>query len=161
MAGLIFLNNQIIALIYQHGNFTAQDTIITASTLAFYSFGLPFYSLHGIFVRTFHSDLNTKFPTFVSIVMLATNAILDVILVRSYGIEGIAMATAFSGLVGMIMSGYIAFKSLESSDLVEIIKVMTATLAMVFYILLMRDIVEGRIYTIFLVLSSIIIYLLI
>jgi putative peptidoglycan lipid II flippase len=160
MAGLIFLNNQIIALIYQHGSFTAQDTIITASTLAFYSFGLPFYSLHGIFVRTFHSDLNTKFPTFVSIVMLATNAILDLILVRSYGIEGIAMATAFSGLVGMIMSGHIAFKSLESYDLLEIIKVMTATLAMVFYILLMRDIAEGRIYTIFLILSSIIIYFL-
>lgn len=158
MAGLIFLNNEIIALIYQHGNFTYQDTIITAGTLAFYAFGLPFYSLHGIFVRTFHSDLNTKFPTFVSIIMLASNAILDVILVRNYGIEGIAMATSISGFIGMVMSGYIAFKSLEAEDLLEIVKVMGATLIMIFYILFMRNVSEGRIYTIFLIMSSIIIY---
>ncbi len=160
MAGLIFLNNEIIALIYQHGNFTAQDTLITASTLAFYSFGLPFYSLHGIFVRTFHSDLNTKFPTFVSIVMLASNAILDVLLVRSYGIEGIAMATAMSGFVGMVMSGYIAFKSLDPEDLFEIIKVMSSTFIMIAYILLIKNLSEGRLFTIFLITSSIIIYFL-
>ncbi|MGM0641088.1 MAG: murein biosynthesis integral membrane protein MurJ [Thermotogota bacterium] len=160
MAGLIFLNNEIIALIYQHGNFTAQDTLITASTLAFYSFGLPFYSLHGIFVRTFHSDLNTKFPTFVSIVMLASNAILDVLLVRSYGIEGIAMATAISGFVGMVMSGYIAFKSLDPKDLLEIIKVMSSTFMMIIYILLTKNLSEGRLFTIFLVASSILIYFL-
>jgi putative peptidoglycan lipid II flippase len=92
--------------------------------------------------------------------MLAINAILDVLLVRLYGIEGIAMATAISGFVGMVMSGYIAFKSLGSEDILEIMKVMVSTIAMVFYILLMRNFTEGRIYTIFLVLSSVVIYFL-
>ncbi len=76
------LNKEIIALIYQHGNFTYQDTLITSKTLLCYSLGLPFYALHTIFIRKYHSQLNTKYPSIVAVIMLLINAFLDIILAK-------------------------------------------------------------------------------
>ncbi|MDN5342361.1 murein biosynthesis integral membrane protein MurJ [Oceanotoga sp. DSM 15011] len=128
--GLIFLSNQIISLIYEHGNFTSADTFITAKTLVFYSIGLPFYSLHGIFVRTYHSDLNTKAPTLISSIMLGINIILDILLAIKFGIYGIALATSISGIVGMFLSSYRSFKYFKIEDLIEILKIIIASLIM-------------------------------
>lgn len=158
MLGLIFLNTEIVALIYQHGSFTASDTVITARTLLFYSLGLPFYSLHTIFIRIYYSRLNTKYPSFVAVVMLIINAVLDVVLAFRYGIVGIALATTIAGFVGMIMTGSKYFKTLERYDWIEILKIFMASIVMTVFIILFKDFFTSRLMILIFIFICVIVY---
>lgn len=158
--GLLFLNKEIVALIYQHGSFTYQDTINTAQVLFFYSLGLPFYSLHTIFIRTFHSKLNTKYPSIVAVIMLLMNTILDIILAFRFGVVGIAAATAISGVVGMLMTGFSSFKYLNIKDWLEILKIFGASFIMTLFIVTVREYFQSRFMIIVLIILSAIVYFL-
>jgi len=157
--GLIFLNKEIIALIYQHGNFTYQDTLITAKTLLCYSLGLPFYALHTIFIRKFHSQLNTKYPSIVAAIMLLINAVLDVLLSIKIGVAGIALATSISGIFGMILTGYSTFKSLDFQNWIEILKIFGASLLMSLFILIFKNLFTSRLWTILLIVLGALVYI--
>ena len=54
-AGLILLATPIIRLIFEHGAFTALDTIQTADALAFYACGLFAYSAIKVMVPVFYA----------------------------------------------------------------------------------------------------------
>ncbi|MDD3601250.1 MAG: murein biosynthesis integral membrane protein MurJ [Defluviitoga tunisiensis] len=156
--GLIFLNKEIIALIYQHGNFTYQDTLITSKTLLCYSLGLPFYALHTIFIRKYHSQLNTKYPSIVAVIMLLINAFLDIILAKKIGVPGIALATSISGFFGMLLTGFSTFKSLKIENWIEIIKIFGASLIMAFFIIIFKTFFYSRLWTILIVTFGALIY---
>jgi len=156
--GLILLSEEIIGLVFQHGNFTYSDTVITAKVLAYYSVGLPAYSLHQIFTRTFHSRLNTKTPSYISIVMLIVNGALDIILAKYMGVAGIAIATSVSGFVGMVLTGYTSFKTFTSKDILENLKIIAAGLVMGLFIVLVKDLYSSRLFTVLIVFTSVIIY---
>jgi putative peptidoglycan lipid II flippase len=158
MFGLIFLNNEIVALIYQHGSFTFEDTLITAKTLLYYSLGLPFYSLHTIFIRTYHSKLNTRYPSLVAVVMLLVNATLDVLLAFRYGVVGIALATAISGIIGMFMTGFNIIKGLTGEDWMEIFKIFIASAVMSIFIVTSKGFFDSRLLVVLLIALSALVY---
>jgi putative peptidoglycan lipid II flippase len=160
MFGLIFLNNEIVALIYQHGSFTFEDTLITAKTLLYYSIGLPFYSLHTIFIRTYHSKLNTRYPSLVAVVMLLVNATLDVLLAFRYGVVGIAFATAISGIIGMFMTGFNIIKGLTGEDWMEIFKIFIASAVMSIFIVTSKGFFDSRLLVVLLIALSVLVYFL-
>jgi len=160
MFGLIFLNNEIVALIYQHGSFTFEDTLITAKTLLYYSLGLPFYSLHTIFIRTYHSKLNTRYPSLVAVVMLLVNATLDVLLAFRYGVVGIALATAISGIIGMFMTGFNIIKGLTGEDWMEIFKIFIASAVMSIFIATSKGFFDSRLLVVLLIALSVLVYFL-
>lgn len=158
--GLFLLSNGLIGLIYQHGNFTQADTLITGKTLAMYAIGLPFYSLYSIFVRTYHSKLNTKLPTIISIIMLIVNALLNLIFIFyiKTGIYGIALATSLSGILGMVISMLPSIKHINLSTTLEIIKIIIASSLMGIFILLTQSLFNSKVLLLIQILISIFIY---
>ena len=60
--GLAILAEPIIALIFQHGRFTAFDTHQTASALIFYTLGLFAYSGVKVVVPVFYALNDTRYP---------------------------------------------------------------------------------------------------
>ncbi len=105
MVGLYVLGQPIIALLFQHGNFTPQDTARTAHVLYFYLIGLLPYGLVYTFTRAFYALGKTIYPLIASIGAVAANVAFDLILVGPLRVDGLALATSISGIVNVGILG--------------------------------------------------------
>jgi putative peptidoglycan lipid II flippase len=94
-AGLvsIVLADPIVRLVYERGEFTADDTTIVADCLQAFAVGLVFNGWMLILNRSFYAVQTNWIPTAVAVGALALNASLDAVLYR-LGIWGIPLATA-------------------------------------------------------------------
>lgn len=96
--GLIVLAEPIIALIFEHGRFTAGDTEATARALRFYALGLVGYSVVRIVSPAFYALRRSRVPVGASIVSVAINVVLAFVLVRAMGFAGLALATTLAAI---------------------------------------------------------------
>jgi len=72
--GLIVLNKEIIALIYQHGGrFTSYDTEMTGIALAYNAIGLTAYSGVRVLAPAFFALKDTRVPMMASLLSIVTN----------------------------------------------------------------------------------------
>jgi putative peptidoglycan lipid II flippase len=89
----IVLAVPIVRLVYERGEFTAEDTTIVAQCLQAFSLGLVFNGWMLILNRSFYALQTNWIPTGIALGAVAVNAILDAVLYR-LGIWGIPLATA-------------------------------------------------------------------
>ena len=73
--GLIFLRQPLIALLFQHGNFTLESTEMTSWALLWYVVGLVGHCVLEILVRAFFAMHDTKTPAFVSAGAMGLNIV--------------------------------------------------------------------------------------
>jgi putative peptidoglycan lipid II flippase len=67
-AGLIVLQLPIISLLFKHGNFTPQQSIVTATALQNYAYQLPFIAIDQLLIAAFYARKNTIIPVAVLVV---------------------------------------------------------------------------------------------
>ncbi len=96
--GLVVLATPIVALIFEHGQFTAADTAATASALAWYAPGLIGYSAVKIAVPSFYALRDSRTPMLVSMATVAVNIALNLSLARVMGYRGLALGTALASM---------------------------------------------------------------
>jgi len=101
--GLMILGKPIIMLLFQRGSFDAVAANLTFLALFYYSIGLVFYGGVKVFASAFYSMKDTKTPLQVAIVAMLINADLNFILMRYLGVGGLALATAISSCLNMLM----------------------------------------------------------
>ncbi len=94
--GLAILAEPIIALIFQHGQFTAFDTDQTASALVFYTLGLFAYSGVKVVVPVFYALNNTRFPVIGSFLAVAANLLFITLTLSDLQHRAIALSTSLS-----------------------------------------------------------------
>jgi putative peptidoglycan lipid II flippase len=94
-AGLvsIVLAEPIVRLVYQRGEFTAEDTVIVAQCLQAFSIGLVFNGWALILNRSFYAVQTNWTPTAIALGAVALNAAFDTVFYR-LGIWGIPLATS-------------------------------------------------------------------
>jgi putative peptidoglycan lipid II flippase len=97
--GLIVLANPIIALIFEHGNFTASDTEATAVALQYYAIGLVGYSVVRIVSPAFYALHKSHVPVAASVISVAANVALNVVFVRVMGYAGLALGTSLAAII--------------------------------------------------------------
>lgn len=97
--GLIVLARPIIAVIFEHGRFTAADTDATTAALQFYAIGLVGYSIVRIISPTFYALGRSRIPVLVSASSVIVNIALNVTLVRVLGYKGLALGTSMTAIV--------------------------------------------------------------
>ena len=97
-AGLMALAVPIVGLIYEHGRFTGQDTVSTASALAFYAPGLVGYSAVKLISPAFYALRDSRTPVIVSAISVLINVVLNIALVRVMGYRGLALGTGVAAL---------------------------------------------------------------
>lgn len=90
--GYFILAEPIIRLIMERGMFKGHDTVILARVLACYSIALLPYTLTLLTTRTFYALQDTRTPTWVILVGLVMTFAGCFILVKPFGIPGIAIA---------------------------------------------------------------------
>jgi putative peptidoglycan lipid II flippase len=97
--GLIVLARPIVAVIFEHGSFTADDTAATAAALQLYAIGLVGYSVVRIVSPTFYALRRSRIPVIASAGSVVVNVALNLVLVREMGYRGLALGTSITAIV--------------------------------------------------------------
>ncbi|MHC4385411.1 MAG: murein biosynthesis integral membrane protein MurJ [Planctomycetota bacterium] len=101
--GLILVARPIIAVLFEHGRFTADDTGNTAWTLSFYAIGLCGFFGQQILTRAFYSTQNSKVPAITAVGAVLVNVALNLILIWPLGTGGLALSTAICSYLQVIV----------------------------------------------------------
>jgi putative peptidoglycan lipid II flippase len=98
--GLMILREPIIRMLFQHGQFVAESTRLTARPLLYYAAGLPALACVKLIVPAFYSARDTKTPVIVGLISFALNIILNFIflhyLFKRFQNGGPALATVLA-----------------------------------------------------------------
>ncbi|WP_417198702.1 murein biosynthesis integral membrane protein MurJ [Bizionia sp.] len=86
-------STEIIALLFERDNFTADDTAIVSEIQIIYLIGVPFIICGNLFVKFLTSINKNAFMAYVSLGSMLLNIILDFILMNWIGLIGIALCT--------------------------------------------------------------------
>lgn len=97
----IALADMFIELLFEHGRFTASDTLKTSYALKAYAVGLPCYVMVKALMPNFFARGDTKTPVKYSLVVFITNLCLNLILMQPFGHTGIAVATSAAAFVSL------------------------------------------------------------
>lgn len=81
-------------LLYQHGKFTAHDSIATGEALYYYSFSLIAYGLLKVLTSYYYASERTSFAMRMSIVSIVVNFALNSLFINSLGHKGLALTTS-------------------------------------------------------------------
>jgi len=101
--GLILLRRPLVELFYERNAFTAESTYRTATVILFYSLGVWAYSASHVIVRAFYSMQDTLTPVKVGAAMVGLNLILNLSFIWFLREGGLALATAISATVQIII----------------------------------------------------------
>ena len=103
--GLILLAEPIIAVIYQHGRFTAESTRQTAAALQFYAIGLAAYSAVKVLAPAFYALDKRYLPMMVSILSIAINFVLNWFFMFKLGLghRGLALAVSLVAIINFVL----------------------------------------------------------
>jgi putative peptidoglycan lipid II flippase len=91
--------------VFQHGAFTATDTMGAASALAAFSLGVPAYVLIKVLTPGFYARQDTKTPVRLAVVSMLVNLAGNLlsVLVLNAGFVGIALSTAVAAWVNVLL----------------------------------------------------------
>ena len=139
MFGLFLLARPIIGLIYERGEFSSNDTILTAHALMAFSLGLPAFVLAKILTPIFYANLDTKTPFKITIYSLLTNIALNILLMIPFGHVGIALGSSIAAwfnvyLLNKYAKQYGEFK-ITKDTLLFSIKIIVSSCVMAAFIL--------------------------
>jgi putative peptidoglycan lipid II flippase len=101
--GLVCLGKQILQLLFQWGNFSAQDMIQTLPVLHASALGIPFYALGAIAIRAFHAQQNMTTPLRIGVASASVNLLLTFVLLVYWGPTGIAAANSLAALFQWVL----------------------------------------------------------
>lgn len=132
--GLMVLASPIVELIFQRGEFDAGDTAMTAMALLAYAPGLIGYSAVKIASPTFYAMKDARTPVLISMATIVLNLVLNLVLVRWYSFQGLAMGTAIAALFNAACLFFVLSRRIDGVDgprvLVATGKILLASLAM-------------------------------
>jgi putative peptidoglycan lipid II flippase len=142
-AGLMLLSVPIIRLIFEHGAFTATDTLQTAAALTFYAYGLFAYSAIKVMVPVFYAIGNTKYPVIGSFIGVAANILIIYQVIDLFQHRGIALSTSCAMILNFLFLGTVLYRKLSGFPMGYLMKgigkIIVATAIMAGGILLLKN----------------------
>jgi putative peptidoglycan lipid II flippase len=108
-AGMMVLAHPIVQLVFQHGEFNAINTELTAKALFWFCWSLPFAGLNLLMTRTFFALQRPWLPTKLAAINMTVDIIVSVALYKPLGIAGLVIGTASANVV----MAYLQFRRLR------------------------------------------------
>jgi putative peptidoglycan lipid II flippase len=109
--GLWKLAGPILAVLFYHGKFTANDVIMTTRSLIAFALGLPAFMAIKILASGFYSKQNIKTPVKIAAAAVAINILLNVALIFPLKHAGLALSTTLSSFVNAGLLFYFLLKN--------------------------------------------------
>ena len=109
---LVLLADPIIRVLFQRGQFGAEDTWRTAGALAAFSVGLPAFVLVKALTPGFFAREDTRTPLYIAVVAIVVNVALNIAFLYGTSLAhvGIALATSLSGWLNAAMLGAVLYR---------------------------------------------------
>ncbi|WP_267393448.1 MULTISPECIES: murein biosynthesis integral membrane protein MurJ [unclassified Sphingomonas] len=102
-AALVICGRTIIAALFQHGHFRADDAVATTQALAAFSIGLPSYILVKVLTPGYYARSDTKTPVRYATISMAVNLVLNLAFILPLGHMGPPLATAIASTVNVTL----------------------------------------------------------
>jgi putative peptidoglycan lipid II flippase len=115
-AALIVGAAPLVRLTLQHGAFAAKDTAVVASVLAMYAIQIPFFVVSRVFYRFVVAMRRTDLVLACGVLNLALDVVLNLLLMRWFGVAGIALATSLWTVSTLAFLWYWAYRLLARAD---------------------------------------------
>jgi putative peptidoglycan lipid II flippase len=132
--GLIVLREPIVRALFEHGAFSAADTVATAQALALLALGLPAHVLVKALSPAFFARGDTATPLFAALKGFAVAIVLGVVLGQIADVSGIAAGIAlgaWSNALALIRRGAATFGfSIDAAARRRLPRIILAALAM-------------------------------
>ncbi len=133
-AGLVLISEPLARLLFEHGEFTAEDATRVARMISGYGIGVWAYCAVPVVVRGYYALGDQKTPLQAGVAAMMTNLALNLALVWPLAEAGLALSTSFSatlqiGLLLLLFSrrrGYLGWADIGRTMLLTL----TATFAM-------------------------------
>ena len=94
-----FFREEIIKLLFMRGKFNQEALNAASWALSFYACGIPFFASLKVLISGFYARKDMKTPVRISILCIAVNIILNLILMWPLRQGGIALATVLASLL--------------------------------------------------------------
>jgi putative peptidoglycan lipid II flippase len=120
-AAVLVLSVPMTRLVYQRGEFDAQQTHLVAQALFWFAFSLPFNGLYLLLTRTFFSLQRPWIPTAVAGSNLVVDIIFSFALYSPFGIGGVVAATVIATVSSVVAEVVILRRQLHGLDLRRLI----------------------------------------
>ncbi len=115
---LLLIPDELIASLFERGEFNGADTAATAYALMFFAIGLPAYVVSKILTPAYHARKDTRTPVRYAIIAVGINLILNLLLIGPLQHAGLALATAIAAWSNVAM----LYGGLHGRDLYKIKK---------------------------------------
>ncbi len=147
MVSFILLSKDVIGIIYEHGKFTHDKTLITAATLSCYSVGMIGLAYNEIMSKTFFSMKNSKTPMISALVSMLANIVMAYLFYDKIGVYGLALATAGGSTVNALLN-FVAYRKKQGrlfakEDLADIIKTFISGAVMAVVVIVVSRLTDG------------------
>ncbi|MGF1556639.1 murein biosynthesis integral membrane protein MurJ [Paucihalobacter sp.] len=111
----ILLSFPIVKIVFERDAFVAEDTMIVSKIQQMYFIQIPFYLITIIMVRFLTSINKNNFMMFTSLISALLNLYLNYVLMKIFGVYGLALSTS---IVALIISAvfYFYIKKLERNS---------------------------------------------
>lgn len=96
--GILALARPIVICFLNRGSFDENSVSMTTGALCCYTVGLTFLAVRDTMTKVFYAYKNTRVTTVTSILAILINILLNLILSRFWGINGLAIATSISAI---------------------------------------------------------------
>ena len=172
MLALIIANEEIVSSLFGYGSFDEISVKNSAKALLYFSIGLPAFALIKIFSSFIFARDNTKIPFYFSTVSVFINILISVYYFRDLGFIIIPIATSISSWVNSIFLYIYLHKEdyfkINKKLIIQIIRVAISTITMGILLQNLLSYFDSElsfennykfIYLLFLVIFSILIYL--
>ncbi|MEO5866643.1 MAG: murein biosynthesis integral membrane protein MurJ [Sphingomonas sp.] len=100
---LVLCGGPIVAALFEHDKFGAQDTYFTAQALAAFSIGLPSYILVKVLTPGYYARADTRTPVRYAMISMAVNLALNLALIVPLKHMGPPLATALASSVNVFL----------------------------------------------------------
>jgi putative peptidoglycan lipid II flippase len=115
-AAVLVLSDPMVRLVFQRGEFTAEQTSLVATALFWFAFSLPANGLFLLLTRTFFSLQRPWVPTGIAAANLAVTALAALGLYH-LGVGGIVASTAIATVASVVVQAAILRRMLDGLEL--------------------------------------------
>ncbi len=110
---MVVYTEPIIRLIFQHGNFDAEDTRMVSLALIFQAFQiLPYFARDSI-TRVFYAFQDSRTPLMVGLVAIVFKGLFNWLLVGPFGVGGITFSTTLVTFINMLLLGILSKRHIQ------------------------------------------------
>ncbi len=125
--GLLACSLPITRLLFEHGVFTPDSTLMTSRALTIYSLALVPWSITAVLVKIFYSNRDTKTPVYAALVTIAVLFTVDIFLVRVFQYQGLAMGSAIAAYVNVVILWWIMRKKFQCIRFMTLLQTIKST----------------------------------